>query len=156
DNMHALSHTRGMLKTFQYRLYPTKQQQRLLAQQLEECRWLFRHLPAEWRAARTQRQESLRSYDQALSLSAPKRECAGLTGVQSLVWWSVALRRDLACRASLGRVRNATEQSGYPRFRGGGHHDGCTLPHVPLTGRLDAETMRLLVMHLGQVQVLLQ
>jgi hypothetical protein len=29
-----------LLKAFQYRLYPTKKQQRLLERQLEECRWL--------------------------------------------------------------------------------------------------------------------
>jgi putative transposase len=29
-----------MRKTFKYRLYPTKEQRRLLEQQLEECRWL--------------------------------------------------------------------------------------------------------------------
>jgi hypothetical protein len=40
-----------MLKTFKYRLYPNKQQQRLLDQQLEECRWLYNHLLAERRDA---------------------------------------------------------------------------------------------------------
>src|SRR5215467_9783136 len=35
-------------KTFKYRLYPNKPQQRLLEQQLEECRWLYN----EWLAAR--------------------------------------------------------------------------------------------------------
>jgi putative transposase len=52
-----------MLKTFQYRLYPNKQQRRLLDQQLEECRWLYNHLLAERRDAWEQRQESLRYYD---------------------------------------------------------------------------------------------
>ena len=41
--------TRTCCKTFKYRLYPTKQQQRLLEQQLEECRWLYNHLLAERR-----------------------------------------------------------------------------------------------------------
>jgi hypothetical protein len=36
-----------LMKTFQYRLYPTKGQQRLLTQQLEECRWLWNTLLAE-------------------------------------------------------------------------------------------------------------
>jgi hypothetical protein len=31
---------RMLMKTFQYRLYPTKEQRRLLERQLEECRWL--------------------------------------------------------------------------------------------------------------------
>ena len=48
-----------MRKTFRYRLYPNKQQQRLLAQQLEECRWLYNDLLAARRAAWEQRQEAL-------------------------------------------------------------------------------------------------
>ncbi len=38
DNTHALSYAQYMRKTIKYRLYPNKQQQRLLDQQLEECR----------------------------------------------------------------------------------------------------------------------
>jgi hypothetical protein len=48
------------LRQYTYRLYPNKQQQRLLEQQLEECRWLYNHLVAERRYAWDQRQESLR------------------------------------------------------------------------------------------------
>jgi putative transposase len=61
-----------MRRTFKYRLYPTKQQQRLLEQQLEECRWLYNHLLAERRDAWEQRQESLRLYDQQATLPALK------------------------------------------------------------------------------------
>ncbi len=50
----------GMRKTFKYRLYPNKEQQRLLGQQLEECRWLYNHLLAVRRDAWEQRQESVR------------------------------------------------------------------------------------------------
>jgi len=40
-----------LLKTFKYRLYPTKEQQRLLTRQLEECRWLWNTLLAERKQA---------------------------------------------------------------------------------------------------------
>ncbi len=40
-----------ILKTFQYRLYPTKEQQRLLTRQVEECRWLWNTLLAERKQA---------------------------------------------------------------------------------------------------------
>jgi putative transposase len=51
-----------MPKTLKYRLCPTKQQ-RLLAEQVEECRWLYNHLLAERRDAWQQRRRSLRLYD---------------------------------------------------------------------------------------------
>src|SRR6476469_9104488 len=98
-NTPAFCNTSSMRKTFKYRLYPTKQQQRLLAQQLEECRWLYNHLLAERRDAWEQRQESLRLYDQATSLPAGKAERASLASVQSQVLQNVAVRIDLAFKA---------------------------------------------------------
>lgn len=57
-------HTANMRKTFKYRLYPNKHQQRILAQQLEACRWLYNSLLAERKTARENRHESVRLYDQ--------------------------------------------------------------------------------------------
>jgi hypothetical protein len=62
----------SMRKTFKYRVYPTKQQQRLLDAQLEECRWLYNELLATRRDAWEQRQESVRLYDQQATLPALK------------------------------------------------------------------------------------
>lgn len=47
------------MKTFQYRLYPTKEQQRLLECQLEECRWLWNTLLAERKQAWEERRETV-------------------------------------------------------------------------------------------------
>ncbi len=59
-----------MLKTFQYRLYPTKRQARLLTEQLEELRWLWNTLLAERKTAWEERQETLSYYDQQNALPA--------------------------------------------------------------------------------------
>src|SRR5262245_50368674 len=63
-----------MRKTFKYRLSPTKQQQRLLDQQREECRWLYNLLLAERRDAWEQRQESVRLYDRDAKLLTLKAD----------------------------------------------------------------------------------
>jgi putative transposase len=143
-----------MLKTFTYRLYPTKQQQRLLDQQLEECRWLYNHLLAERRDAWEQRQASLRYYDQATSLPALKAERAALADVHSQVLQNVAMRLDLAFKAFFRRVK-AGETPGYPRFRGKGRYDSLTFPQVPVGCRLDTETKRLRLANVGLVKVIL-
>ena len=70
-----------MLKTFTYRLYPSKQQQPLLEYQLEECRWLYNQLLTARRDACKECHESLRYYDQAMSLPALKPERPTLSGV---------------------------------------------------------------------------
>jgi putative transposase len=141
-----------MLKTFKYRLYPTKQQQRLLDGQLEECRWLYNRLLAERRDAWEQRQESLRYYDQAMSLPGLKAERLTLAGVHSQVLQNVAVRIDLAFKAFFRRVK-AGEAPGYPRFRGKGRYDSVTFPQVPVGCRL--EGVRLRVTNIGQVKILL-
>ena len=48
-----------MLKSFTYRLSPSKRQQRLLSEQLEEVRWLWNPLLAERKQAWEERQEVL-------------------------------------------------------------------------------------------------
>jgi putative transposase len=143
-----------MRKMFQYRLYPTKQQQRLLDHQLEECRWLYNHLLAERRDAWEQRQESLRLYDQQATLPALKAVRPALAGVHSQVLQNVAVRLDLAFHAFFRRVRTG-ETPGYPRFRGQGRYDSLTFPQVPVGCRLDAAEKRVRIANVGQVKLIL-
>jgi hypothetical protein len=73
-------------------LYPNRQQQRLLGQQREACRWLYNHLREERKTAREQRRESLRYYEQAMSLPALKAARLSLKAVHSQVVQNVAVR----------------------------------------------------------------
>ena len=59
---------RMLMRSFQYRLYPTKEQRRLLARQLEECRWLWNTLLAERKQAWEERQETVDYYAQKAEL----------------------------------------------------------------------------------------
>src|SRR5215469_13578896 len=102
-----------MRKMFKYRLYPTKEQRRLLDQQLEECRWLYNRLLEERKTAWEERQESLRLYDQHARLPVLKAERPTLSRVQSQVLQNVAVRIDLAFKAFFRRMKAGTP--GYPR-----------------------------------------
>jgi putative transposase len=143
-----------MRKTFKYRLYPNKQQQRLLEQQLEECRWLYNELLAARRDAWEQRLESLRLYDQQATLPMLKAARPTLARVQSQVLQNVAVRIDLAFQAFFRRVR-AGETPGYPRFRGSGRYESITYPQVPVGCKLDTEARRLRLHGAGLVKILL-
>jgi len=143
-----------MRKTFTYRLYPNQQQQRLLEQQLEECRWLYNELLAARRDAWEQRQESLRLYDQQATLPARKVGRLALVDVQSQVLQNVAVRIDLAFQAYFRRVR-AGETPGYPRFRGKGRYASLTYPQVPVGCKLDTEARRLWLHGVGLVKIIL-
>jgi putative transposase len=146
-----------MRKTFKYRLYPNKQQQRLLEQQLVECRWLYNELLAARRDAWEQRQESLRLYDQQATLPLLKAARPALATVQSQVLQNVAVRIDLAFQAFFRRVRTGGtgETPGYPRFRGTGRYDSITYPQVPVGCKLDAEARRVRLYGVGLVKIIL-
>ncbi len=143
-----------MLRAFRYRLFPNKQQQRLLERQLDECRWLYNHLLAARRDAWEQRQETLRYYDQATRLPALKAERPTLAEVNAQALQNVAVRIDLAFKAFFRRVK-AGEKPGYPRFRGKGRYDSLTYPQVPSGCKLEVDARRLRVHGVGPVKIVL-
>jgi putative transposase len=62
------------VKTFQYRIYPTKKQEPVLEQTLHECRWLYNHFLENRKTTWEERQERLGLYDQLGALPALKVE----------------------------------------------------------------------------------
>src|SRR4051794_747108 len=107
-----------MLKTFEYRIYPTNRQGRVLDAQLKDCRWLYNHFVAERKTAWESEQKSLNYYAQAVSLPALKALRPSLASVHSQVLQNVAVRVDLAYKAFFRRVKAGEKEVGYPRFKG--------------------------------------
>ena len=143
-----------LLKAFQYRLYPTKQQQRLLSRQLEECRWLWNTLLAERKRAWEERQETVDYYEQKAELpglKAGERPC--LSEVHSQVLQDVALRLKKAFDAFFRRLK-AGENLGYPRFRGKGRYDSLTYPQWDNGVKFSASGKRLLLSKVGDVKLI--
>jgi len=139
-----------MLKTFKYRIYPTKKQIRIMNQWLEECRWLFNHFLAERKEAWEKEQRSINYHSQATSLPVLKEQRPSLANVHSQVLQNVAVRIDLAFKAFFRRVK-AGEKPGYPRFRGKGRYDSFTFPQSGFA--LDGNILRL--SKIGNVKVVL-
>jgi putative transposase len=143
-----------MLRSFKYRLYPTKRQQRLLSEQLEELRWLWNTLLAERKQAWEERQETVDYYDQKAELPALKADLRpGLQQVHSQVVQDVALRVKKAMDAFFRRLKTG-EQPGYPRFRGKGRYDSLTYPQWDKGVSLSASGKRLLLSKVGDVKVI--
>jgi putative transposase len=144
-----------LMKTFKYRLYPTKEQQRLLERQLEECRWLWNTLLAERKAAWEERRETVAYYAQQAELPGLKTGVRpSLKEVHSQVAQDVARRLQKAFDAFFRRLQ-AGETPGYPRFRGRGRYDSLTFPQVPVGCALDVGERRLVVSKVGRIKVLL-
>jgi putative transposase len=140
------------VKTFQYRIYPTKKQERALEQGLDECRWLYSYFLEERKTAWEERQESVGLYDQLGELPKLKRERSSLATVHSQVLQNVGVRIDLAFAAFFRRVRNG-ETPGYPRFRGKDRYDSFSFPQYGNGCRLDGN--QLYLSKIGTVRVVL-
>jgi hypothetical protein len=106
------------MKTFKYRLQPSKSQRRRLIQTLELCRWVYNETLATRKNAWEQTQITLSLYDTHKLLPNWKQEHPELKGVYSQVLQNVQERVDLAFKAFFRRTKTG-EKPGYPRFRVG-------------------------------------
>ncbi len=106
-----------MLKTFAYRLYPSKPQLRLLESTLETCRRFYNQCLAERRDAYQQRGESVGKYQQLAKVKEQKALNPHAKGIHSHVLQIVVADLDKAFQAFFRRVK-AGEQPGYPRYKG--------------------------------------
>jgi putative transposase len=141
-----------VLKTFQYRLYPTREQETKMTATLDECRWLYNHFLEGRKTAWEERQESLRLYDQLGTLPALKVDRPSLATVHSQVLQNVGVRIDLAFKAFFRRVK-AGEKPGYPRFRGRDRYDSFCYPQAPSGCKLNGD--RLTLSGIGKVRMVL-
>ena len=117
-----------MLKMFQYRIFPTKKQEKKLNETLEECRWLYNHLLEMRKTAYERDGISLTCFQQQYTFPVLKQERPSLHGVHSQILQNVAVRVDLAFKAFFRRVREHAQEPGYPRFKGKGRYDSFTFP----------------------------
>ncbi|MFZ0531636.1 MAG: transposase [Anaerolineales bacterium] len=113
------------MKTFKYRLQPSKRQRTKLMRALELCRWVYNETLATRKNAWEQAKKTLSLFDTNKLLTLWKKEHPELVGVHSQVLQNAQERVDLAFKAFFRRVK-AGEKPGYPRFRGVGWYDSFT------------------------------
>lgn len=132
-------------RTYRYRIYPTRDQERLLSDTLFLCSLVYNQCLQERTDAWRERGERLTAYDQINRLpewndAPPWAErvpgAPSLSIVYSQVRSEVPLRLDKAFEAFFRRVK-AGEKPGYPRFRSARRYDSFT--YTQSTGfRVDA------------------
>jgi putative transposase len=113
------------MKTFKYRLKPSRSQRTQLDRTLELCRWVFNETLATRKNSWEQEKKTLSLYDTNKLLTLWKREHTEMASVHSQVLQNVQERVDLAFKAFFRRVK-AGEKPGYPRFRGYGRYASFT------------------------------
>ena len=139
-----------MLKTFRYRIYPSKAQETQLNLQLELCRWVYNKTLETRKNAFEVEGKLLGYYDTAPLLPVWKLEKPELKKVHSQVLQNVQIRVDLAYKSFFRRVK-AGEEPGYPRFKGRGWYDSMTFPQYGNGCKLDGSQLNL--SKIGSVKV---
>jgi putative transposase len=137
-----------VLKTFRYRLYPTKAQQTRINETLESLRWVYNETLAVRRNSWEQEHKGVSLFKTNRLLAQWKKGRPGLKDVFSQVLQDAQVRVDLAFKAFFRRVK-AGEKVGYPRFKGHGRYDSLT--YTQFGFRLEGNVLRLA--KIGNVRV---
>ena len=105
-----------VIKTFRYRLYPSKPQTRLLSRTLETCRRWYNQCLAERRDAYAQRAETVGKFAQLALVKEQKTSNPYAKGIHSHVLQIVVTDLDKAFQAFFRRIKGG-ETPGFPRFK---------------------------------------
>jgi putative transposase len=131
-----------ILKTFKYRLYPSKGQQRLLEQTVETCRRWYNTCLEERKTTWERDQRNVSQYEQLAKVKQYRRENAYAGQLHSHILQVVASDVDKVFRAFFRRVKGE-ETPGYPRFKGRNRFDSFGLKEYGNGFKLDGRRLRL-------------
>ena len=140
-----------MQKSLKYRLFPTKKQQRLLQEQLNECRWLYNHFLEERKISWEKDKKSISYFDQSKSIPSLKKQRPSLNNVYSQVLQNVADRVDKAFQGFFRRVKAKNGKAGYPRFKGFNRYDSFTYKQAGFGWSI--ENNRLKLSKIGSIKI---
>lgn len=131
-----------MLKTFKYRLYPSRSQTRLLEATLETCRRFHNDCLAERKDAYESEKRTVGKYEQLRKVKVLKETNPYAKDIHSHILQVVAADLDKAFQAFFRRVK-AGEKPGYPRFKGRNRFDSFGLKEYGNGFRLDGRRLKL-------------
>jgi putative transposase len=133
-----------MLKSFQYRLYPTKRQERLLETTLETCRRFYNACLAAPKGhpkeAYEQDQRTVSKFAQLRQVKTLKQTNPYAATIHSHILQGVVSDLDKAFQAFFRRIK-AGEKPGYPRFKGCNRFDSFGLKEYGNGFRLDGRRL---------------
>jgi putative transposase len=139
-----------MLKTFRYRLYPSKAQAKRLASTLETCRRVYNDCLAERKVAYETEGKTIGKFEQLRHVKEIKATNPYAKGVHSHVLQVTISDLDKAFQAFFRRVKQG-EKPGYPRFKGRDRFDSFGLKELGNGFKVDGR--RLKISGVGRIAV---
>lgn len=120
-----------MIRTYKYRLYPTKKQVQKLNWTLDMCRILYNSCLVDRRNHYQKTGKGLTRIDQQEILKGDKEGIEFLNDIHSQVLQDVLFRVEKAFDNFFRRVKDKNGKAGYPRFKTEGRYDSITYPQQP-------------------------
>lgn len=119
------------IRTYKYRLYPTKNQVYKLENAIETCRILYNSCLVDRRNHYERTGKGLSRIDQQRIIVADKARMPLLREVHSQVLQDVLFRVERAFKAFFRRLAEKDKKAGYPRFKGKERYNSITYPQKP-------------------------
>lgn len=117
-----------LLKTFKYRLYPTKEQVQIINQTIETCRRLYNYFLEDRIYTFNEIRIGVSKIEQINQIPGLKNNNQYLQQVYSQVLQEVAARLDKAYDNFFRRVKSGKEKPGFPKFKGRQHYESFCYP----------------------------
>lgn len=139
-----------ILKTYKYRLYPSKPQGRFLDQTVETCRCWYNVCLAERKTAWETEKRSLSKFEQLAKVKDYRKENPDAAQIHSHILQGVVADLDKAYQAFFRRVQSG-ETPGFPRFKGRNRFDSFGLKEYRNGFKLDGRRLR--ITGIGRIRV---
>ena len=139
-----------LLKTYKYRLYPSKAQGRLLEQTVETCRHWYNACLAERKTVWENEHRSVGKFEQLAKVKDYRRENPYAALLHSHILQVVVADLDKAFQSFFRRMQ-AGETPGYPRFKGRDRFDSFGLKEYGNGFKVDGR--RLKITGLGRIRI---
>jgi putative transposase len=131
-----------IVKTYKYRLYPSKAQELLLEQTLETCRRWYNTCLAERKEAYETKKRTVGKFAQLRKVKELKQSNLYAANIHSHILQVVVQDLDKAFQSFFRRIRSG-ETPGYPRFKGRDRFDSFGLKEYGNGFKLDGRRLKL-------------
>ena len=131
-----------IIKTFKFRIYPSRSQAKSLESIVETCRRFYNSCLEERKTAYEERKESIGVFAQLRRVKIGKENNEYAKNIHSHVLQVVVQDLDKSFRAFFRRVK-AGETPGYPRFKGRNRFDSFGLKEYGNGFKLDGRRLKL-------------
>lgn len=138
-----------MLKTYKYKLYPTKAQRQTMHETTFLCSLVYNQCLAQRKEAWEKEKKSITCYDQIKQLPDMREKDIRYQSVHSQILQDTVSRVDKSFLSFFRRVK-AGEKAGYPRFKSARRYDSFTYPQ---SGFTITDNKKLRLSKIGDVKI---